>query len=208
MSKRHPGALEQGCGQDRGQAAAPRLIPVQAAIAVPSQARVPVAGGGGTRVTDGCPRASVHGDDGVLVRRRRCLVDGFAVSGDAGSSLFRGGVSLRLPNSTGPRSRSRIARRALRAGRNEGLAPSLWCHPRRVDDNHLRAALPLLPADARDQLHRLLIRDQPDSDAIAKQLLQRRTSGAVQLAELVDMLTIDDEARRPYGSDPGGVGND
>jgi hypothetical protein len=65
-----------------------------------------------------------------------------------------------------------------------------------VDDNHLRAALQLLPADARDQLRRLLIRDQPDRDAIAKQLLQRRTSGAVQLAELVDMLTIDDEARR------------
>jgi len=76
-----------------------------------------------------------------------------------------------------------------------------------VDDNHLRAALPLLPADARDQLRRLLIRDQPDRDAIAKQLLQRRTSGAVQLAELVDMLTIDDEAS-PYGPDPGGVGSD
>lgn len=118
-----------------------------------------------------CPRACVHGDDGLLVRRRRRrLVDGFAVSGVAGSSLLGAGVSLGCRTAPG-RDHDRASPDALCVpGLTEGLAPSLWCHPRRVDDNHLRAALPLPPADARDQLRLLLIRDQPDRDAIAKQL--------------------------------------
>jgi hypothetical protein len=198
LSKRHPGPHGTGVRSRSRPGGCPRLIPGFRQLsrfrrerefplpeAVGPESRMGVRGRASTVMTGcwfgGADDASWMGSPSPVM---------------AGSSLLGAGVSLRLPNSTGPRSRSRIARRALRAGRNEGLAPSPWCHPRRVDDNPLRAALPLPPADARDQLRRLLIRDHPDRDAIAKQLLQRRTSGAVQLAELVDMLRIDDEARR------------
>jgi hypothetical protein len=65
-----------------------------------------------------------------------------------------------------------------------------------VDDLALRSTLCQLPPDARDDLRRLLIRDQPQRDAISAQLLRRRTVGANDLAELIDMLSLDDEARR------------
>ena len=67
-----------------------------------------------------------------------------------------------------------------------------------MDDEQalLHTTLSRLPIGARHDLRRLLIRDQPDRDAIAEQLLRRRTEGADQLAELIDMLTIDDELRR------------
>lgn len=65
-----------------------------------------------------------------------------------------------------------------------------------MDDSELRGLLQRLPSGARDDLRRLLIRDQPDRDAIAEQLLRRRTSGANDLAELIDILSLDDEMRR------------
>jgi hypothetical protein len=65
-----------------------------------------------------------------------------------------------------------------------------------MDDATLRSSMSRLEPAARDDLRRLLIRDLADRDAIAEQLLRRRTAGADQLAELIDMLSIDDEARR------------
>ena len=65
-----------------------------------------------------------------------------------------------------------------------------------MDDEAFRSPLRQLPQSARDDLRRLLIRDQPDRDAIAEQLLRRRTPAADDLAELIDMLSLDVEARR------------
>jgi len=53
-----------------------------------------------------------------------------------------------------------------------------------------------LPSAALDDLRGLLIRDQADRDAIAEQLLWTRTKGADQLAELIDILSLDDGMRR------------
>jgi hypothetical protein len=65
-----------------------------------------------------------------------------------------------------------------------------------VDHSALRSTLEQLSAGARDDLRHVLIREQPVRDAIAQRLLRRRTERADQLAELIDMLTIDDEMRR------------
>ena len=65
-----------------------------------------------------------------------------------------------------------------------------------MDEDALQTTLRELPPDAQDDLRRLLIRDQHDRDSIAEQLLRRRTAGAGQLAELIDMLSIDDATRR------------
>jgi hypothetical protein len=65
-----------------------------------------------------------------------------------------------------------------------------------MDDEVLSTTLRRLPPSARVDLRRLLIRDQPDRDAIAEQLLRRRTSGANDLAELIDILSLDPEGRR------------
>jgi hypothetical protein len=48
----------------------------------------------------------------------------------------------------------------------------------------------------RDDPRRLLIRDQANRDTIAERLLRRRTAGADYLAELIDFLSLDSEARR------------
>jgi hypothetical protein len=42
----------------------------------------------------------------------------------------------------------------------------------------------------------LLVRDQPDRDAMAEQLPRRRTAVADHLAEFIEMLSLDAEARR------------
>jgi len=65
-----------------------------------------------------------------------------------------------------------------------------------MDEAALADALRHLPAGARDELRRLLIHAQSDRDAIAEQLLRRRTPGMGDLADLIDMLTMDDDARR------------
>jgi hypothetical protein len=41
-----------------------------------------------------------------------------------------------------------------------------------------------------------LIRDQADRDAIAEELQRKRTKGPDQLAELIDVLSLDDGMRR------------
>jgi hypothetical protein len=65
-----------------------------------------------------------------------------------------------------------------------------------LDDAAPADTLRRLPPDARNELRRLLIRDQADRDAIAEQLLRRRTPRAADLADLIDLLTLDDETRR------------
>jgi hypothetical protein len=65
-----------------------------------------------------------------------------------------------------------------------------------MDDEEVRVALGQLPLPALDDLRRLLIRDQPDRDAKAEQLLRRRTVGANDFDELIDMLSLNDEMRR------------
>jgi len=65
-----------------------------------------------------------------------------------------------------------------------------------LDDAALTDVLRRLPPGARSDLRRLLISDQPDRNAIAEQLLRRRTLGADALADLIDLLTLDADARR------------
>lgn len=65
-----------------------------------------------------------------------------------------------------------------------------------MSDDDLRSTLEGLDPAARDDLRRLLIRDQADRDAIAQQLLRRRTNGADDLADLIDKLSLDALMRR------------
>ena len=65
-----------------------------------------------------------------------------------------------------------------------------------MNDATLRDTLMRLDPGARNELRRLLISDQPDRNAIAEQLLRRRTLGADALADLIDLLTLDADARR------------
>lgn len=60
-------------------------------------------------------------------------------------------------------------------------------------DDQLRASLARLSPEAREQLRRFLVRGQPDRDHVAQQALRR---GAGDLADIIDMLTLDDDIRR------------
>ena len=60
----------------------------------------------------------------------------------------------------------------------------------------LRTLLTTLDPKARDDLHRALIRDQADRDAVSSQLLRYRDGHGDDWADIIDMLTIDPEARR------------
>ncbi len=63
--------------------------------------------------------------------------------------------------------------------------------------NHdLRALLLTFDPHARDALRRVLIRDQADRDAISSQLLRYRDRRGDDWADIIDMLTMDPEARR------------
>ena len=62
--------------------------------------------------------------------------------------------------------------------------------------DNLRALLETLDPKARDDLRRLLIRDQADRDAIASQLLRYRDERGDDWADIIDMLTMYPEARR------------
>lgn len=64
------------------------------------------------------------------------------------------------------------------------------------DDAELRAALLQLDPPARDSLRRLLVGEAKDRDALASTLLRQRTETSTNLADLLDMLTLDDEVRR------------
>jgi len=65
-----------------------------------------------------------------------------------------------------------------------------------MDDAALADSLQRLAPAARSDLRQLLIRDQPVRDAIAEQLLRRRTPGTDDLADLIDLLTLDDTSRK------------
>ena len=60
----------------------------------------------------------------------------------------------------------------------------------------LRHLLETLDPKARDALRRVLIHDQADRDAIASQLLRYRDGHGDDWADIIDMLTMDPDARR------------
>lgn len=65
-----------------------------------------------------------------------------------------------------------------------------------MDEAALLELLRQLDPAARDELRRLLIRDHRTRDATAERLLRHRTARARDLADLIDMLSLDDAARR------------
>ena len=60
----------------------------------------------------------------------------------------------------------------------------------------LRSLLETLDPKARDDLRRVLIRDQADRDAIASNLLRFRDQNGQDWADIIDFLTMYPEARR------------
>ena len=63
-------------------------------------------------------------------------------------------------------------------------------------DAELRALLATLDSKARDDLRRVLIRDQADRDAISSRLMRYRDERGDDWADIIDMLTVHPEARR------------
>ena len=63
-------------------------------------------------------------------------------------------------------------------------------------DDDLRALLLTLSPKSRDDLRRVLIRDQADRDAIASRPLGYRDGRRDDWADIIDMLTMNPEARR------------
>jgi hypothetical protein len=63
------------------------------------------------------------------------------------------------------------------------------------DDSAFRPILEALDPKARDDLRRVLIRDQVDRDAIASDLLRYRDGRGDEWADIIDMLTLHPEAR-------------
>jgi hypothetical protein len=57
-------------------------------------------------------------------------------------------------------------------------------------------SLGTLDPKARDALHRVLIHDQADRDAVASDLLRCRDGHGDDWADIIDMLTMHPEARR------------
>ena len=62
--------------------------------------------------------------------------------------------------------------------------------------NGYRTHAPSFDPKARDDLRRVLIRDQADRDAIASDLLRYRDERGDDWADIIDMLTMDPDARR------------
>lgn len=67
-----------------------------------------------------------------------------------------------------------------------------------VEGAELRDLLRTLSPLAREHLRDVLIRDQPDRDAIATQLHRYRDERGTAWANLVDKLSLDPELRRRY----------
>jgi len=65
-----------------------------------------------------------------------------------------------------------------------------------MDDTMLRLVLSRLDSRARDAVRRVLIADAPYRSAMAERLLHQRSEHAANLANLIDMLTLDADARR------------
>jgi hypothetical protein len=66
---------------------------------------------------------------------------------------------------------------------------------RTVNDD-LRAVLQELDPKTRDDLRRILIRDQADRDAISSRLMRYRDGHGDDWADIIDMLTMHPEVRR------------
>ena len=60
----------------------------------------------------------------------------------------------------------------------------------------LRVILEMLDPKARDDLRRVLIRDQPDRDAISSRLMRYRDQNGQSWADIIDFLAMYPEARR------------
>lgn len=65
-----------------------------------------------------------------------------------------------------------------------------------MEDGHLRDVLARLDPEARDAVRRVLVADDRYRDALAERLLREPTEHANNLADLIDMLTMDADARR------------
>lgn len=65
-----------------------------------------------------------------------------------------------------------------------------------VDDTNLRELLARLDPAARRELRQLLFAKQQRRDAAAERALRQRTSHAENVGDLIDLLTLDNEARR------------
>ena len=63
-------------------------------------------------------------------------------------------------------------------------------------DPDLSSLLETLDPKTRDELRRVLIRDQADRDAVSSQLLRYRDGHGDDRADIIDMLTMYPEARR------------
>jgi hypothetical protein len=64
------------------------------------------------------------------------------------------------------------------------------------EDADLRPLLETLNPKARDDLRRVLIRDQADRDAISSRLMRYRDQSGQDWAEIIDFLTMFPDARR------------
>jgi hypothetical protein len=69
------------------------------------------------------------------------------------------------------------------------------------DDADLRELLATLDPKARDDLRRVLIRDQAHRDAIASDLLRYRDERGDDWADIIDKLTMDPERSAAGGAD-------
>jgi hypothetical protein len=64
------------------------------------------------------------------------------------------------------------------------------------EETDLRALLQTLGPKAREDLRRVLIRDQADRDAIASRLMRYRDQKGQDWADIIDFLTMYPDARR------------
>jgi hypothetical protein len=60
----------------------------------------------------------------------------------------------------------------------------------------LREVLEALDPSARDTLKRVLVRDRPDRDGIASALMRYRDTSGQGWADVIDLPTLDDDARK------------
>ena len=65
-----------------------------------------------------------------------------------------------------------------------------------MDSVDLRSLLETLDPKARDDLRRVLVRDQADRDAIASRLMRYHDQNGQDWADIIDMLTMHPEERR------------
>jgi hypothetical protein len=65
-----------------------------------------------------------------------------------------------------------------------------------MERGDLRALLETLSTHARDTLRRVLIHDQADRDEIVAQLMRNRDGRGDDWADIIDMLTMNLDARR------------